>query len=240
MSTPVYQPSHPDWQELLLEAIRQRNTQQALVVAQRYVHRFGMNAFEALLDSVVRADNTNDDPRTWLVPLLMQPSTPRVGPPQPPAGQLSSHKAPDNDSAASLDAAFAPLEIAFPPLPAPALSVGASGMEAISHSQHPVEELKAPLAGLDLQPGESLEATAGDEPVPASDESTPLQVSEDTEATSPPTIGLDDEKESPPYANKPREFERRVGERPAPIPPELEPWLVWLHGPDRPRTRHRG
>jgi len=114
------QPSLPDWQELLVEAIQQRDADRAVMLAQRCVHRYGMPTLEALLERANRAgaDVPDGDARTWLLPLLVQPS---LAPDPSPAPEVPSEvplqeQAPPPLSA-KLDEAFGPLEIAFPPLP---------------------------------------------------------------------------------------------------------------------------
>lgn len=264
MSPSDSHPSLPDWQELLVEAIQQRDADRAVMLAQRCVHRYGMPTLEALLErAIVTGANAEDgDARTWLLPLLNQPSlapdpspTPVV-PPEPPLQE----QAPPPLSA-KLDEAFAPLEIAFPPLPM-------SDVEASPAVESQVQPLVAPspssavsvaLSGEgtrltvpsdDTSEGPSEKAgeaptTQGAETAPSAQEEWESQaglplIDEDLveeEAAPVPAFEFPDPPSRQPSPHKRRHAERRGTIPPAPISPALEPWLAWLPGPFRPGAR---
>lgn len=282
MSAPVPQPSLPDWQELLLEAIQQRDEPRAVVLAQRCVHRYGMNALATLLESADRGQGQDGDFRAWLLPLLTQ-STPQSeaspNPPgptqpqqptfqplesQPPTPQPTVEERPPSLAPAALDEAFAPLEIAFPPLP----PVGAP-MPERHGPQRPVVETSVSAAAPEVsgpvtpslseeqaedkwgaedpKPELTFEAAAEDGQTDADE--APAHVDAVVEAPNPPdgdeevvaapqpTFQLNEASDRLPSTRRSRHLERRVSNRPAPIPPALEPWLVWLPGAYRSRPR---
>lgn len=88
MSSPVSQPSPTDWQVLLLEAIQRRDASQAVLLAQRYVHRYGMKALDSLLEMASGEHGQDGDARDWLLPLLTHPSPQRDTLPIPPATEI--------------------------------------------------------------------------------------------------------------------------------------------------------
>jgi len=253
VSTSDPQPSLPDWQELLVEAIQQRDAERAVILAQRCVHRYGMPTLEVLLERAngVGADVPDGPARTWLLPLLSQPSL-APDPSPTPVVHLQEQLPPP--LSAKLDEAFAPLEIAFPPLPmsgveappsvesqvqplaVPSLSSGFSGgfsgegitsLMAVSEetSEDPSEEV-----------GEAQSALEGWEPQTGFPS---LEQDLDEEEAAPvPTFELQDSRPGQPSPRKVRHGERRGTIPPAPISPALEPWLAWLPGPFRPGARH--
>jgi len=142
VSSPTPQPSTPDWRDLLLTAIQQRDASRALPLAQRCVHRYGMHTLETLMEQASGGDGPEGDPRSWLLPLLSK-SSPSAAPAQPlavPAPPVEQARLPVEPAqppveaplpetpakeivppprSRALDEAFAPLEIAFAPLPSP-------------------------------------------------------------------------------------------------------------------------
>jgi len=100
----------PDGQEALVEAIQQQDALRAVQLAERYVHRYGMDALELLMQRADAHGADGEPVRSWLLPLLAKPS----GAPLP-----SSLPSSDLPAPVALDEAFAPLEVAFPPRPTP-------------------------------------------------------------------------------------------------------------------------
>ncbi len=259
-----------DWQEKLLEAIEQRDAHRAVTLAQRCVHRYGMHTLVTLLEraNAAGADGQDSEARAWLLPLLGQPfpalepsvtqSSPEVTestapqPILPPDRDHPPSTEPDpTPSRASLDEAFAPLEIAFPPLttvfeepiqsfdnPAPpawvpppasaGVEVGAFGLAVPFDQAAPADSLDSG----DPVPDETAE--------PPDDENdvAPIEVPiEEGEAAPVPTFELDAPSTRQPTSRKMRSPDRGGSTRPAPISPALEPWLVWLPGAFRSRSR---
>lgn len=183
MSLPGSDSPTLDWKASLLEAIHVRDAPLAISLAKRCVHRFGMRRLDALLEEAAAASGHQEDPRSWLLPLLNTPASQAEAPPERPSRPAAAPKtvaaspapaaadssadvaslgseAPAQPSASpamavpseqggahkpaaspdppshqpsrmerpafaraplpmqALDEAFAPLEIAFPPLPA--------------------------------------------------------------------------------------------------------------------------
>ena len=72
MSRSLSQPTHLDWQALLLEAIHHRDAARAAPLAQRCVHRYGMATLQALLERADAAAGKEGEARDWLLLLLKQ------------------------------------------------------------------------------------------------------------------------------------------------------------------------
>lgn len=262
MSPSDSKPSLPDWQELLVEAIQLRDADRAVMLAQRCVHRYGMPTLEALLERVrgVGGQAPDGEARAWLLPLLSRSSLPLDPSPIPevPLAVYPQEQGPSPLSA-KLDEAFAPLEIAFPPLPMGALegslavepqaqplsvpppshvlfSGGLSG-EANNLTGPCQETSEAPpeQAGDPEQPGDAptvLEEKEHQEGFPLLEQ----EIAEE-EAAPVPTFELKDPPPRQRSSRKVRHGERRGTMPPPPISPALEPWLAWLPGPFRPGAR---
>ncbi|MFN5465148.1 MAG: hypothetical protein ACK40D_03135 [Cyanobacteriota bacterium] len=258
MSSPVSQPSLPDWQALLLEAIQQRDAPQAILLAQRYVHRYGMKALDTLLEKVKGESGQDGDARDWLLPLLIHPFPQQEPLPMPgetaeadcshlefPATQASTHPLPVEElqppsrPAISLDEVFAPLEIAFPPLP----EAGLEPEQVLAH-QEPLAVAVSPggpLAhgGSDQEPDQAIvQANLGEDQDPAEpvDDPSPLDSLEVAVAAPVPAFQLEEPTPRQPPAHRARHSEsseRRASRRPAPISPALAPWLAWLNDAGR-------
>lgn len=249
-----------------MEAIQQQDPHRAVILAQRCVHRHGMPTLEALLEraNASAVGGSQGDARTWLLPLLTQP------PPTPDSSE--SHTLPLEEHgpaplSAKLDEAFAPLEIAFPPLPiigevAPeAEGPSAQALvhsdpmsavrleEAIRLTDLSLEKLEVPSQ----EPGQTqtAEEAEGDQIGKDLLESQTGQVAGDVnegfqlvgadlaekEAAPVPTFQLEDPPLRQRSTRKDRHPERRGSIPPAPISPALEPWLAWLPGAHRPGAR---
>lgn len=191
----------PDWQDALVEAIQDRDAARAIQLAERCVHRYGMHTLESVME---RAEGLGEGPgavRSWLLPLLSQPA---VAPPSPPP--LSS-PSPLPPASVGLDEAFAPLEVAFPPLPSP--------LEDLRSNNRPPQALPDPP---------SLSGTGFDEPFLS-------DVMEERAAAPVPTFEAEGPSTgSSPPSRRSRTDTPRDRHSPAPISPALEPWLVWLPG----------
>lgn len=256
--------SPSDWQGALLEAIQQRDASRAVLLAQRCVHRYGMPALEALLERANEVWAENGAARDWLLPLLTQPSSPPE-PIHPAPAQLETIS-PPLPAATRLDEAFAPLEIAFPPL----LMGGAAVVQQLV-PQEPERADVAPdvLEGVEEKgAGEAADnANAGEPPAQAEPLSPRIQVW--GEQVPPSQAALPSTADTPDLANEEPRLEpfeaiaarplppfapdipleaqpsekrvrypgRRATNRPAPISPELERWLVWLPCAGRPAAR---
>jgi hypothetical protein len=202
-----------DWQATLLSAIQHRDAGQARVLAQRCVHRHGMQALETLLDRLTLGPGPDEEARRWLFLLLREDgsesaiaqaepqmglasgmpehpepghdpfpkpalqseraSRPEPAPPEreampsssprsDPDGRplainatngsavspapLSGEPSPSRPSACNdLDQAFAPLEIAFPPLPSQDWPEETSRPLSSPKGRHPLPEFEAPM-----------------------------------------------------------------------------------------------
>lgn len=196
----------PDWQEALVEAIQQRDAPRAMQLAERCVHRYGMHTLESVMERAEGLAGDAESVRSWLLPLLVKP---------PAVSLPTSLPAPAAMPApVALDEAFAPLEVAFPPLsPSPV-------------NPHPNEVPPQP-------PPDSLflSGTALDEPFPRED-------LEARTAAPVPTFEVEGQSSgSPSPPRRSRKNDRRGQGSPAPISPALEPWLVWLPGAFESRPR---
>lgn len=187
-----------DGDEALLEAIKNQDAPRAMQLAERYVHRYGMDALELVMQ---RADAHGADceaVRSWLLPLLAKPSS---------APLPSSLPSSDLPSPVALDEAFAPLEVAFPPLPT---SVG---------DPHPNN---VPPQAFPDPP--SLSGPDFNEPFP-------LEDLENRAAAPVPTFEMEGQSSGPPPPpRRSRKDVKRGHHSPAPISPALARWLVWLPG----------
>lgn len=196
------------------------------MLAQRCVHRYGIGVLETLLESVSPPEGDDSDAQSWLLPLLLQP------PPLPPTKAPPS-PAPSIAAEVNLDEAFAPLEIAFPPLPTavedptPRLDDLQSAHLESEHPQaYPPPMLS--LAGTE----EPLSPQPDDPPDEWRSESvSALQASpEPSEAAPIPRFEGDGVSDQRSFAlPKGRRQGKRAFSRPAPISPALEPWISWLH-----------
>jgi hypothetical protein len=197
----------PDWQEALVEAIQQRDAPRAMQLAERCVHRYGMHTLESVMDRAEGLGGDAEAVRSWLLPLLAQPAVM----PLPPSLASPSPLPP---APVGLDEAFAPLEVAFPPLTPP---LG---------DPRPNDGLIQPLPDPPSLPG-----TTFVEPFPN-------EAMEERAAAPVPTFevkGLSSGSIPPPRRS--RNDDRRDHVSPAPISPALEPWLVWLPGAVQSRPR---
>jgi hypothetical protein len=134
---PSPQTTPVDWQAPLLEAIHQRDVQKARFLAQRSVHRHGMQALETLLDRANVAKGSDGDDRTWLLLLLRQDQ------PEPAALQPES-------------AASQPEPAPSQPEPAPAISAAAAEQSGQERESALLEWGPEPVRELDS--GSMLEA----------------------------------------------------------------------------------
>lgn len=259
MSRPVSQPSPTDWQALLLEAIQQRDASQAVALAQRYVHRYGMKALDTLLEKARGEHGQDGDARDWLLPLLTHPFPQRDTLPIPPAtadADCSTRQSPATQASTSspsvekpqppsppvisLDEVFAPLEIAFPPLS----EAGFEAEQVVVH-QEPLQRAvnsggDAAEAGGDQEPVQAMVQVtpASDEQLaePPADDPSPLESLEVAVAAPVPAFQLEVSTQRQPPAQRARHSEgseRRGSRRPAPISPALAPWLAWLNDAGR-------
>ena len=206
---PELSPSLPGWQEALVEAIHERDAPRATQLAERCVHRYGMDTLNALMERAGGSENTLDAVRSWLLPLLAQPAVAAQSPSLPAPS-------PSPPAPAALDEAFAPLEVAFPPLtpsPAPPNNDGPT--------PPPPAVLSQAGAGFEEPfPIEALEQRAA-APVPT------FELEGHSGGSLPP-----------PPPRRVRSDDRRSSHlTPPPISPALEPWLVWLPGALPPRSR---
>jgi hypothetical protein len=141
----------PDWQEALVEAIQERDVPRAIQLAERCVHRYGMDTLETLMERAGGGGANPDAVRSWLLPLLAQPAVASPSLPVP---------SPLSPAPVALDEAFAPLEVAFPPL--------TSSLEELPPNDGVPQPPPAPLPGTGLGdpcPTEALEQRAA-APVP--------------------------------------------------------------------------
>lgn len=137
-----------------------------------------------------------------------------------------------------LDEAFAPLEIAFPPL-----TGGVGETFPVDHPSRPSPSPHAPSA----PPAASVPSASGPLAEEAGASSFPIQnIQEDIPSDGGPLFDPDlGEREAapiptfdsgaaaagpPPSPRKPRKVGRREPLPPPPISPALKPWLVWLPG----------
>ena len=221
-----------DWRDGLLEAIQQRDAPRAIQLAQRCVHRYGMQTLESLLEGVQGEEDNPERARDWLLPLLHQPSAalqPSSDPPPPSPRRLEG-------APMGLDEAFAPLEIAFPPLtgrvgetlpddyptrpsPSPHPPSAPSAPSAIGPV---VEEAGASSFPLQNIHGEGMPPHGGPlfDPDLGEREAAPIPTFDLGAASAGP----------PPSPSKPRKVSGREPLSPPPISPALKPWLVWLPG----------
>jgi len=93
------QPTPQEWQSLLLEALRQRDAPKAVALAQRCVHRYGMETLETLLKHADGATGEDGQVRTWLFLLLKQES---AGIAPPPVASDPLHSGPPPAASAPL------------------------------------------------------------------------------------------------------------------------------------------
>lgn len=198
---PELYPPLPDWQEALVEAIQKRDDAQARQLAERCVHRYGMDTLDSLMARAGGGQDTPEAVRSWLLPLLAQPAVA-----QPPSLPAPSPLPP---APVALDEAFAPLEVAFPPLtPSP----------APPPNDAPSRPSPDPLP----LPGNGVE------------DPFPMEVLEQRAAAPVPTFeseGHSGGSLPPPPSRRVRNDDRRSRDlTPPPISPALEPWLVWLPG----------
>jgi hypothetical protein len=259
VSSPVSQPAPTDWQALLHEAIQRRDASQAVLLAQRYVHRYGMKALDSLLETARGEHGQDGNARDWLSPLLTHPSPQRDTLPIPaatadadssarqsPATQASrstpsvEKPQPPSPPAISLDEVFAPLEIAFPPLP----EAGFEAEQVLVH-QEPLQRAVSPggdaaEAGGDQEPDQAMvQVTLGEDQdlaEPPPDDPSPLESLEVAVAAPVPAFQLEASTQRQPSAHRARHFEgseKRGSRRPAPISPALAPWLAWLNDAGR-------
>jgi hypothetical protein len=153
-------------------------------------------------------------------------------------------------ASAALDQAFAPLEIAFPPLPsAPAVSAPLQAPSAPELSsplggaepENPQESRESPantpsFAPLDSGVGDDSDAVASRVDQASSQERL-LEAFPTGQAAPVPTFQVDafEDSASRP-TRKPRQPERTAQEK-APAPRTLDAWRAWLPGPFRSRSR---
>ncbi len=224
------EPDHPkltesepsDWRADLLDAVQQRDAPRAIILAQRCVHRYGIDVLESLLESVSSPEGDGSDARVWLLPLLLQPTP--LQPSIPP---------PSIAAEANLDAAFAPLEIAFPPLP----SVVEDPIQKLGEVQS--SQLESEHLQTVPPPFVSLAGTQPDDPPDEwrSESMSALQASPEPSEAADPSIaapiprfegdGVSDQRSF--ALPKERRQAKRAFSRPAPISPALQPWISWLH-----------
>jgi hypothetical protein len=222
----VTESSPSDWRADLLEAVQQRDVPVATMLAQRCVHRYGIGVLESLLESVSPPEGDDSDARAWLLSLLLQP--PPLQPSTPPPTPAPSVAAEVN-----LDEAFAPLEIAFPPLPT-AVEDPTPRLDELQtaqlESEHPQTD---PPPLVSLAGTEELLSLLHDDPPDEwrSESVSALQVSpEPSDAAPIPRFDGDGVSEQRSFAlPKERRHGKRAFSRPAPISPDLEPWVSWLH-----------
>jgi hypothetical protein len=196
----------PDWQEALLEAIQQRDAPRAMQLAERCVHRYGMHTLESVMERAEGLGGDAEAVRSWLLPLLVKPSAVSLPTSLPSPASMPAPVA--------LDDAFAPLEVAFPPL-----SPSPGDLQPKEVPPHPLPEPPS-LSGTDLE-----------EPLPGDD-------LEERTAAPMPTFEVEGQSSgssSPP--RRTRNHDRRGQGSPAPISPALAPWLVWLPGAFESRSR---
>lgn len=258
MSLPTSKQTHAYWQRELLEAIRQRDAFEAAKLSQRCVHRYGMNTLEELLEQLSEEQGEPPLARDWLLPLLesplssssavLQPSLkePKENP-QPPEFQPRPVVPSDPPASAKLDEAFAPLEIAFPPLPKAAETTGEEADE--SESSGSMSTGLRPIASPDEKAIHAEAPTStpqpqgdGQEVLDSPSHSLPAPSATDPlEAEIPAPIPIFQRGYSSEEADLSRKEDGRSqwsqGIPPAPISPELAPWLVWIPKPSRPRQR---
>ena len=197
----------PDWQQALVEAIQQRDAPRAIQLAERCVHRYGMHTLESVMDRAEELGGDAEAVRSWLLPLLAQPAVAQLPPSLPSPSPLPL-------APVGLDEAFAPLEVAFPPL--------TTSLE----DPLPNDGLIHPLPDSPSLPG-----TTSDEPFPG-------EAMEERAAAPVPNFeveGLSSGSILP--LRRSRNDDRRGHVSPAPISPALEPWLVWLPGAVKSRPR---
>jgi len=236
-----------------VEAIQQRDARRAVILAQRCVHRYGMPTLEVLLERAngVGADAPDGSARTWLLPLLSQPS---LAPDPSPTPEVHPQEQLPPPLSAKLDEAFAPLEIAFPPLPMSRVEVPPAVESQVQPLAVPSLSSGGFSGGLSGEGITSLmafsEETSEDPSEKAGEAQTALegwepqtgfpsleQDLDEEEAAPVPTFELQDPPPRQPSPRKVRHGERRGTIPPAPISPALEPWLAWLPGPYRPGAR---
>lgn len=222
-------------------------------------------------------DGQPEDARSWLIPLLIPSSS--VPDPPPPAVQAApaAEALPSNTSdqtvdghpqvaypapggsveqetappPATLDEAFAPLEIAFPPLPSagavspkpsdhPPPAPPALTFPRALHSSLAIDGHSEEVSGLELQSHERLvedykawtvlESEPEDFALP--DSGFPFEEAfEEGEAAPVPAFQSGLPTGGPPPTRRARPSERKGTIPPAPISPALERWLAWLPGP---------
>jgi hypothetical protein len=214
-----------DWRAELLDAVQQRDAPRATMLAQRCVHRYGIGVLESLLESVSPSEGEDSDARAWLLSLLQPPPLQPTTPPPSPAPSIAA--------GVNLDEAFAPLEIAFPPLPT-AVEDPPPRLDDLQSAQLESEHLQAdPPPLVSLAGTDELVSLQPDAPP---DEWRPeslsaLQASpEPSEAAPIPRFDGDGVSEQRSFAlPKGRRQGKRAFSRPAPISPALEPWISWLH-----------
>lgn len=198
------------------------------MLAQRCVHRYGIDVLESLLESVSPPEGDDSEARAWLVPLLLQPPPFQATTPPPSA-------APSIAAEVNLDEVFAPLEIAFPPLtsvvgdPTPNLGELQSAQLESEHLQvdpSPLVSFAGSEEPLSLQPDEwRSESVSALQTSPE-----PSEAADPSEAAPIPRFEGDGASDQRSFAlPKERRQGKRAFSRPAPVSPALERWISWLH-----------
>ena len=145
-------------------------------------------------------------------------------------------------ASAALDLAFAPLEIAFPPLPPPALDQREASEPPAAHA--PGEESSPPLFTdlRELSPPEGgldpVHSTAFDgESVPPMEREPLLDPFEAGTAAPVPRFQVDVPPEREPRPSRKKRQTDEPADAPAPVTKALDGWRAWLPGAFRSRNR---
>ncbi len=239
--------------QLLLQAVAERDVERAVLLAQRCVHRYGMSTLESLFCPANGSHEGDAEGLAWLLPLLKQPASASdpTAPeqkalfPDQPLTMFGSDEGPKEGtpvSPSTLDEVFAPLEIAFPPLPSiagelpsaeePVISGPVSfslSVEALDAPEPPPEVSPIPLPPEDIPLSPEDIAPSAEEPMGYEEgEAAPVPAfhsEASADISSPPR-----RVRGPERARAPEQ--RRGSFPPPPISEALKPWLSWLHGPE--------